>query len=229
MLMGHPDVHVLEEEPILQRVGEALGDFARLPGLDTAEVDRLRALYFAELDGFDPEARGRIVVDKLPLNILGAPLIHRLFPEAKLIFAERHPCDVVLSCFMQNFDLNDAMANFLDIGDSARLYDLVLDFWTRARQVLPLDVHNVRYEALVEDKEREMHTLLEFLGLTWHEGVLDNEANAARRGAISTPSYSQVVQPIYRRAAGRWQRYREQLSGVLPILAPWAEAMGYRT
>ena len=72
-----------------------------------------------------PERAGKTVVDKLPLNILGAPLIHRLFPEAKLIFAERHPCDVVLSCFMQNFDLNDAMANFLDLGDAARLYDLV--------------------------------------------------------------------------------------------------------
>lgn len=229
MLMGHPDVHVLEEEPILQRVGEALGDFARLPELDAGEVDRLRAIYFAELDAFDSRAQGRLVVDKLPLNILGAPLIHRLFPDARLIFAERHPCDVVLSCFMQNFDLNDAMANFLDLGDAARLYDLVLDFWTRARAILPLDVHAVRYEALVEDKEVEMRALMAFLGLPWDPAVLDNEAIALRRGPIATPSYAQVAQPIYRRASGRWQLYRGQLAPVLPILAPWAEAMGYKT
>lgn len=229
LLMGHPAVHVLEEEPILQRIGAALGDFTLLPGLDRAQVDRLRSLYFAELDAFDAEARGRLVVDKLPLNILGAPLIHRLFPEAKLIFAERHPCDVVLSCFMQNFDVNDAMANFLDIEDAAGLYDLVLAFWTRCREMLPLDVHVLRYEALVADKEAEMRALLAFLGLDWDEKVLDNQGTAISRGPIATPSYAQVAQPIYRRASGRWQRYRSQLSPVLPILMPWAEKMGYET
>lgn len=229
LLMGHGAIHVLEEAPILQRVGDALGDFSRLPGMGADEVDDLRALYFAELDALDPAAQGRLVVDKLPLNLLGAPLIHRLFPEAKLIFAERHPCDVVLSCFMQNFDLNDAMANFLDLDDAARLYDLALGFWTRARAILPLDVHNLRYEALVAGKEAQMRALIAFLGLAWDAGALDNEASAVRRGPIATPSYHQVVQPIYSRAAGRWERYREQMAGVLPILAPWAGLMGYRT
>jgi len=227
MLMGHPAVHVLEEEPILQRVGAALGDFARLPGLDAGEVDRLRALYFAELDAFDPEARGRMVIDKLPLNILGAPLIHRIFPDARLIFAERHPCDVVLSCFIQHFEVNDAMANFLDLGDAARLYDLVLGFWTRCREILPLDVHVLRYEALVADKAGEMRALLAFLGLDWDDAVLDNQATAIRRGPIATPSYAQVAQPIYNRSSGRWHRYRAEMAPFLPTLAPWAERMGY--
>ena len=229
LLMGHNEVHVLEEEPILERVGAALGDFARLPGLGADEVNRLRALYFAELDAFDPAARGKVVIDKLPLNILGAPLIHRLFPEAKLIFAARHPCDVVLSCFMQNFDLNEAMANFLDLGDSARLYDLVLAFWTRARELFPLQVHELRYEALVADTEAEMRALIAFLGLPWDEALLDHQRTALGRGPIATPSYAQVAQPIYRGAAGRWERYRAELAPVLPILAPWAELMGYST
>jgi tetratricopeptide (TPR) repeat protein len=227
MLMGHPDTHVLEEEPLLQRVGEALGDFVRLPGLDAGDTHRLRARYFAELDALDPSARNKMVVDKLPLNILGIPLIHRLFPDSKLIFAQRHPCDVALSCFMQNFELNGAMANFLDLSDTARLYDLVLAFWRKCREMLPLDVHVVRYEALVEDKESELHRLIAFLGLPWDDRVLDHQGIAARRGAINTPSYAQVVQPIYRRASGRWERYRTQMEEVLPILAPWADWLGY--
>ena len=223
LLMGHGDLHVLEEVPLLERSAAALGDFARLPDLDAAETARLRDLYFEAL----PPAGNKRVVDKLPLNLLGAPLIHRLFPDAKFIFAERHPCDVVLSCLMQNFDLNPAMANFLDLRDAADLYDLVLGFWTRAREILPLDVHTVRYEALVEDKEAEMRALLVFLGLTWDPAVLDNKAIALRRGPIATPSYAQVAQPIYTRASGRWERYRGQLAPVLPILARWAEAMDY--
>jgi len=223
LLMGHPDLHVLEEVPLLERAAAALGDFARLPDLDAVETERLRDLYFEALGPIP----GKRVVDKLPLNLLGVPLIHRLFPDAKLIFAERHPCDVVLSCFTQNFDLNPAMANFLDLEDAARLYDLVLAFWTRAREILPLDVHTLRYEALVEDKEAEMRALVAFLGLPWDEGVLDNVGSAIRRGPIATPSYAQVAQAVYARASGRWERYREQMAPVLPRLAPWAERMGY--
>jgi tetratricopeptide (TPR) repeat protein len=228
LLMGHPDVHVLEEEPLLQRAAEALGDFVRVPALDVAEIAHLRGLYFAALDARAPPP-DKLVVDKLPLNLLGAPLIHRLFPEAKFLFAARHPCDVVLSCFMQNFDLNPAMANFLDLEDAARLYDLVLAFWNRACALLPLDVHVLRYEALVADKEGQLRALVGFLGLPWNEAVLDNQGNAVRRGLIATPSYAQVAEPIYARASGRWERYREQLAGVLPLLAPWAERMGYDT
>jgi len=229
MLMGHPALHVLEEEPILQRVGDALGDFERLARLDDGEAGRLRALYFEELDRFDPAARARIVVDKLPLNILGVPLIHRLFPDARLIFSQRHPCDVVLSCFMQNFELNDAMASFLDLGDSARLYDGVLTFWERCRTLFPLQVHVVRYEALVEDVEAELRPLIHFLDLPWDDKLIDHQATAVRRGEISTPSYAQVAEPIYKRARGRWERYRPQMEEVLPILLPWAERLGYDT
>jgi tetratricopeptide (TPR) repeat protein len=227
MLMGHSDTHVLEEEPILQRVGEALGDFARLPGLGAEETERLRALYFAELDSVDAAASGKAVVDKLPLNIVGAPLIHRLFPDAKFILALRHPCDVVLSCFMQNFELNDAMASFLDLGDSARLYDLVLGYWERSRALFPLDVHVVRYEDLVDDPEAQLRSLLEHLGLPWDEKVLDHVATARKRAPIITPSYAQVAERIYKRASGRWERYRPQMEEVLPVLLPWAERLGY--
>ena len=95
------------------------------------------------------------------------------------------------------------------------------------RRLLPIDVHRIRYERMVEDLEGEMRPLLDFLGLPWDPKVLDNQAAAAERGHVKTASYSQVTEPIYKRAAGRWQRYRTQLEPVLPILAPWAERMGY--
>ena len=51
--------------------------------------------------------------------------------------------------------------------------------------------------------------------------------SAAKREHIRTASYSQVSEPIYARAAGRWERYRDEMAAVLPILAPWAKRMGY--
>lgn len=229
MLMGHAGTHVLEEIPLLERVMAEIGDLDRVATLGAAEVERLRDLYFAALDAASPPPAGALVIDKLPLNILGAPLIHRLFPDARFILALRHPCDVVLSCYMQGFEINAAMANFLDLGDAARLYDLVLGFWQRCRETLPLETFELRYEDLVADPEGAMRPLIAFLGLDWEDAILDHRRTAAGRGTISTPSYNQVTRPLYREASGRWQRYREQLAPVLPILEPWAARLGYST
>ena len=227
VLMGHSGIAVLEEERTLQPVEDLLGSYERLPALDHAEIARLRAAYFNEVDRVAPNAKGKLVIDKLPLNLLRLPLIHRLFPDARIVFAQRHPCDVVLSCFMQSFTLNDAMANFLDLSEAATFYDLVLAFWVRCREVLPLALRTVRYEDLVEDLEGQARALLDFLGLQWDANVLDHSRTARARGVINTPSYSQVVKPIYRQASGRWERYRAAMAPVLPILAPWAARLGY--
>jgi hypothetical protein len=133
----------------------------------------------------------------------------------------------VLSCFMANFQLNTAMREFVTLEGAARLYDTVFDHWTRATALLPVQVHRVRYERMVDDLEGEMRPLLDFLGLPWDPQVLDNRASSAKREHIRTASYSQVTEPIYSRAAGRWERYRPQMAEVLPLLAPWAERMGY--
>ena len=57
--------------------------------------------------------------------------------------------------------------------------------------------------------------------------MLDHQKTALDRGYIRTPSYAQVTEGIYVRAKGRWEKYREQMKPVLPILAPWVERFGY--
>jgi tetratricopeptide (TPR) repeat protein len=227
LLMNLPSLHVLEELPVVRNVEAMLGGEARLASLTSEEAKALRARYFEALDVLAPPRPGQTVVDKYPLHMARMAVIHRFFPDAKIVFVERHPCDAVLSCFMANFQLNHAMRSFTDLEEAARTYDAVFDAWTRAETLLPLDVHRVRYERMVADLEGEMRGLLAFLGLRWDPGVLDNRASAARRDHIRTASYSQVTEPIYRRAAGRWERYRDELAPILPLLAPWAEAMGY--
>jgi hypothetical protein len=128
---------------------------------------------------------------------------------------------------MSNFTLNHAMRSFTDLEEAARTYDVVFEAWTRSENLLPLNVHRVRYERMVDDLESEMRPLLAFLDIGWDPKVLDNEGSASRRAHIRTASYSQVTEPIYRRSAGRWTRYRDQMAPILPMLAPWAELMGY--
>ena len=229
LLMNVGDFHVLEELPLVHEVETRLAADADLGRMTSAEAQALRACYFERLAHHAPPPPGHKVVDKHPLHMARMPLIHRLFPDARVILVERHPCDAVLSCFMANFQLNHAMRSFTDLKEAARTYDAVFDAWSRAEALLPLSVHRVRYERMVADLEGEMRALLDFLGRPWDPRVLDNRAAAAGRGHVRTASYAQVTEPIYRRAAGRWERYRDQLAPVLPILAPWADKMGYQT
>ncbi|MFZ5707161.1 MAG: tetratricopeptide repeat-containing sulfotransferase family protein [Pseudomonadota bacterium] len=227
LLMNLPQLHVLEEMPVVRQVENALGAPSEIASLDDERVAELRRLYFETLDQIAPPAAGQRVVDKFPLHMTRMGIIHRLFPDAKVIFAERHPCDCVLSAFMSNFELNRAMLSFTTLEGAARLYDLAQTAWTLAEANLPIDVHRIRYERMVENPEAEMRALLAFLDVPWDERVLDNRGSAAKRDHIRTASYSQVTEPIYRRSAGRWERYRSHLEPVLPILAPWANSMGY--
>jgi tetratricopeptide (TPR) repeat protein len=227
LLMNMPSLHVLEELPVLREVEAGITGDTDPGRWSAAEVETYRALYFEALGRLAPPAPGQTIVDKHPLHMARMPIVHRLFPDARIVFVERHPCDAVLSCFMANFNLNQAMRSFTDLREAALTYDAVFDAWTRAETLLPLRVHRIRYERMVEDLGGEMRPLLDFLGLLWDEAVLDNQAAAASRGHVRTASYSQVSEPIYKRAAGRWERYAGQMAPVLPILAPWVERLGY--
>jgi hypothetical protein len=226
-LMGHPDISVVEEKGMIGAAQATLGDITALTERTPAELEQARNAYFAELDRHVEPGFPGLVLDKLPLNMIAAPLIHCLFPDARFIFARRHPCDAVLSCFMQGFALNDSMACFLDLADAAAYYDAAIAVWTRSREVLALKAHTVGYEDLIGEPEATLRPTIEFLGLGWDEELLEHQETARSRGAISTPSYNQVTQPLSRRASGRWLRYEKQLAPVLPVLLPWAKRLGY--
>ncbi|MEJ2535308.1 MAG: sulfotransferase, partial [Gammaproteobacteria bacterium] len=145
---------------------------------------------------------------------------------ARIIFAQRDPRDVALSCYFQSFALVGAMPYFLDLESTASYYDTVMGLATEAQEALPLRVHTVRYESLVTDFENQARALVDFLGLPWDEGVLAYRDRLGNR-AISTPSYQQVAEPLYQRSSGRWRHYARQLEPVRPVLDPWAERFGY--
>jgi Flp pilus assembly protein TadD len=232
ILSGHPGVTVLEEQDTLQDFLQryALSDAGMqgLLGATPAELAAHRLRYWQRVESYLPERpRERLFVDKLPLNTLFLPMIAHLFPSARFVFALRDPRDVVLSCFMQTFTLNEAMRHFLTLEETADLYTAVMSVGQRSHAEVPGRIHRVRYEDLVGDTAGEAQRLLGFLGLPWEPAVLDFQATAKRR-RINTPSYHQVVRPIYGDARERWRRYAEQLGPVMGKLKPFVEAFGYR-
>lgn len=226
MLMGLPELSVLEERPMAARTVRLVeGEDIRTLSAD--RIVELRAAYFgfAREFGWDESRR---LVDKHPLNMERIPFLHRLFPDARFILAERHPYDVVLSCFMANFTVNLAMRSFTSLDEAARTYDAVFSAWHRGLDLFPaVSWRPIRYERLVEDSEAELAPLVDWLGLDWHDNLRDHTQMAQSRGRVRTASYSQIGEKLYTRAADRWRRYADHLEPVMPILRPWADRMGY--
>ncbi len=227
MLLGHPAVRVLEEKPALVHAEQAIGDLAALPAMTASEIRSARDGYWREVATYTDLPPHSLVIDKSPLYLNKTAIINRLFPDAHMVLALRHPMDVVLSCFVTNFRPNAAMSNFLDLNQAAQLYDRSMDAFFEARETLDLPVFTVVYERMVADRDGELRPLFEWLGLDWRDAAVDHQATAAKRGPITTASYAQVNEPLYTRSAGRWVRYREQLGLIEPILAPWIERFGY--
>ncbi len=232
ILDGHKQIQVMEEISAMATVRASVeampgGYPGALARLKESDIKKLRALYISNVEQVLERQPGAILIDKLPLNIVNIPLIVRLFPDARFILALRHPLDVIMSNFMQFFQLNDATSNFVTIEDATTLYCLVMNMWLHSVMVLTLNFHAIKYENLVADIEGEARALLEFLGLDWDEKVLDYRTHARQRGVINTPSYTQVTEAIYQHAKYRWIRYKPQLSPVIDRVQPLAEAFGY--
>ena len=231
ILSSHPGLVVLEEkETLLEPLRAWSGSDASLAKLEAtppAAFEDERQAYWKRAEKHLGEPLGdRTLVDKLPLYSQNLPLIRRFFPGARFLIAVRDPRDVVLSCFMHSFGLNEAMRHFLTLEGTADYYCAVMDVVVKSLPHLGADAYRLRYEDLVEDLEKESRRLCEFLGLTWDEGMLHSHDKAKTR-RINTPSYHQVIQPVYRTARERWRRYATPLAPVLTRLQPYVEFFGY--
>lgn len=234
ILRSHPDIKVFEEKPLVHAMQNEVGhvlSFQDLHELSNTKIERLRDVYFKSMEEFEDDTGDsrdkRVIVDKHPLNIRQVGLIQRVFPKAKFLLAIRHPCDCVLSCFMQDFELNEAMANFLSLESTAILYSNIFEMWSVYQRKLSLDVYCLKYEELVKDMEGTCKPLIKFLGLNWDDNLNNYQQTALDRGKIHTPSYHQVVQPLYGHASGRWRNYERELQPMIPVLQPWIEHFEY--
>ncbi|MEB3209899.1 MAG: sulfotransferase [Leptolyngbyaceae bacterium] len=172
----------------------------------------------------------KLLIDKHPFHLVEAGIIHRIFPTAKFIFVIRHPFDVVLSCFMQCFEINEGTAHFFNLDDASRLYQEIIDLWYQYQELLPLETCQLYYEDLIGSFEDSVQNLMTFLNIPWDDSVkryFEHQHYQKSDRKTYTASYSQVSQPIYQTAKYRWRNYRSFLEPVIPKLAPFAQKFGY--
>jgi tetratricopeptide (TPR) repeat protein len=230
VLGSHPNVVALEEKGLLNDLSDrfmtsnvALESLSSLSGRELANY---REMYWRRVRELAGSVTGKVFVDKQPLNSVKLPLISKLFPAAKVLFALRDPRDVVFSCFRRPFKINLAMFEFLSLADAAEFYAAVMRLTELYRTKLPLNVLDHRYEDLVQDFEGQVRKICTFIGVEWAEEMrhFDKLAPAVD---LRSPSARQVARPLYAEGAGHWRNYAEQLAPALPVLEPWVGKFGY--
>ncbi|MDB5481372.1 MAG: sulfotransferase family protein [Caulobacteraceae bacterium] len=229
VLTVSPEVLASEERETLT---DATAEFMRGPtsldrlaAISPADAERHRRIYWDRVRALGDDPAGRVFIDKLPLNSIKLPLIAKLFPQAKILFALRDPRDVVLSCFRQRFRVNPSMFEFLTLEGAARFYAQVMGLADLYRARFPLAVLAHHYEDLVSDFEGRSRTVCEFIGVDWTPDMRRFAESGLRR-SIATPSATQVSRGLYD-GAGQWRRYADHLAPVIPILQPWIDRFGY--
>ena len=191
------------------------------------DIKNLQNFYFEERNKYlDLDKSYKIIIDKLPLNIIYIPEILRVFPNSKFIFSLRHPFDCVLSCYFQNFKLNSPMSNFLKLDDAANFYNSVMEIWIKSNKIFNPNICELKYEDLIFSFENSINKVLDFLKIEWHDELF-NFNEIAKKRKISTPSYYQVTEPINNNAIGRWKNYNTEINKIKPIIEKWVNFYRY--
>ncbi len=153
------------------------------------------------------------VTDKMPANFLHLGLIALMFPNAHIIVCERNPLDVCLSCYFQNFAANHPYAgDLLDLGHYYQQYQRLMNHWIK---VLPINIHVVNYEELVQQPDAVSQQLMAYMGLNWTPEYRDFHQSGQH---VNTASVAQVRKPLYQTSVQRWKHYEQHLKQLIRLL-----------
>ena len=220
VLASHEDVFGADElrhftEGVLRLPGDMGSELPYPEFVTDLTEDRLARLaddYLRVVRALAPTASR--ITDKMPANFRFVGLIHLAFPNARIIHARRDPIDNCLSCYSILFA--DGQAFTYDLNELGRLYkgyERVMMHW---HDVLPPGVMiDVQYEELVENFESEARRILAHCGLEWSPACLEFHKTSR---AVRTASATQVRQPLYATAVGRWRPYARMLQPLLDEL-----------
>jgi tetratricopeptide (TPR) repeat protein len=208
VIAAHPKAAGVGESQLLMnmRRGTSAADLTR------ASVDAMAKRY-TEMLAREGSKTAKRVVDKMPDNYQNLGLAQCVLPECRVVWCQRDPRDICLSCYFQNFGARHAYTCDLEaIAQRYVLHTQLMDHWIK---VTDLPVHILKYEELVADFETQVRALLDFLDLPFDEKCMAPH-KATRQ--VSTASRDQVRQPVYASSTARWKRYEKHIAPMVKVL-----------
>ncbi len=225
ILRSHSKTFVLEEKPYLINIRHNFfkhNTLEKIANISEEKIIKLQNEYFNSFN----YSEKKITIDKFPLNLIELGFIKKIFPRSKIILALRHPLDSILSCVLTSFKINEAMANYENLQTSAYFYNEVFNLFKIYENSLQLNYHKIKYENVINAFDEEIKNLLSFLNLDFEDEVKNFHITAKNRIKISTPSYHQVVQPIYKNSLNRFKNFPET-NDIKNLINKWIVEFDY--
>ena len=216
ILASHPQVSGTLELPDLPEVlseastryQAAFPDWA--PALSRDDWQALGGRYLERTQRWRRE-RPRMT-DKLPGNWRHIGAILSMLPNARVVVVRRDPLETCLACYRMLLDHHEYTHDFVTLAEFWRDFDHATAEWQRR---CPDRVRVQSYEALTLEPEAQIRQLLDFCDLPFDPACL---AFHATRRRVSTPSASQVREPMRRSTA--------RADGYGALLDPLRSALG---
>lgn len=155
------------------------------------EIEKLRAEDHRLLPMF---AEGvRAYVDKMPENYRIIGFLKSIYPDCKIINVQRDPRDIALSMFRAHFS-GSALNYTYDLKAMAAHFNLYARMMAHWHQVLPEQIIDIQYEALVGDIESEGRKIADHCDLEWLPEMASPENTTSQ---VLTMSANQLRTPVH--------------------------------
>lgn len=211
ILAAHSSVTPLGE------IGEIVSAVRRLNQLNascpTDALLHVQESYLASI----PAARAQTpwIVDKYLGNFFYLGHILHAFPNAKVLHVYRDARATGWSIYRQCFERGQVGFAYKpeDILAFYDMYTRMMSFWSDR---FGARITHLSYDALVENPNQIIPTLIENLGLEWEDACLSPEKV---KRTVATASVGQTTQPIYSDSSKVWEHYAPFTDGWLDQLA----------
>ena len=154
-----------------------------------------------------------LATDKNLYNYLYAGIIAKQIPKAKIIHCFRNPLDNILSIYREHFAKENEYSSSL--VDCARVYLDQEEVMTEYKNRFRSKIYDLNYDLLVSDPNKEIKSLISWLGWEWDDSYLTPHLNPR---SVSTASNIQVRSPINTNSIGGWKNYQDMLKPAIEIL-----------
>jgi tetratricopeptide (TPR) repeat protein len=206
-----PDIHVLAASI---HPDASHGYLDRLASLSDAQLRELGTLYL-ERTRIQRKTDKPRFLDKMPNNWAHVGFIKLILPNAKIVDVRRQPLACGLSNYKQLFGRGQEFS--YDLKHIGAYYRAYVDVMTHFDAVAPGTVHRVVYEQLIEDPDREIRRLLDYVGVPFDEACLRSHESDR---PVRTASSEQVRQPLRSDVADHWKAFESELGPLKEALGP---------
>ena len=159
------------------------------------------------------ELKSHITTNKWLYNYQYAGIIASQIPNSKIIHCYRNPLDNILSIYRTNFAKDNEYSSSLI--DCAIIYLDHEKVMKEYKKKFPQNIYNLNYDLLVQNPDKEIKSLINWLGWKWNKAYLNPHLS---KRSVFTASDVQIRSKINSKSLGGWKNYKEMLKPAMKII-----------